>query len=88
MFELWDATCLVQARSQNRQLGVCFFVRDRMDEKQPLMKHALFERLTKNPIFEIVAYSKRVDELEAKYVHTRFNKKIMILRGSCDNKIK
>ena len=50
-------------------------MRDSMDEKPPSIKHVFFERLTKNPIFEIVAYSRRVDELEAKYVHTRFNKK-------------
>ena len=46
-----------------------------------------FSRLMENPIFEIVAYSRRVEELEAKFVHTlRHN--FMIPRGSYNNDIK
>ena len=54
---------------------MCFLVRDSIDAKPPSTKHVFFEGLSKNSIFEIVAYSRRVEELEATYVYTRFNKK-------------
>ena len=59
--------------SKSTTMGVLFRA-DSTDEKPPSTKHAFFELLTENPSFDIVAYSRRVDEFEAKYVHTRINK--------------
>ena len=56
----------MQAQSQNRQVGVYLFVRDGTNEKPPLIKHIILN--AKNPVFEVVAYSRRVDELEVEYV--------------------